>query len=86
MRCTPPSHRMQKRGWLQAEWGLRQQRKAKYYWPTAAGERELRKNAENWRATRGRITRTGGHGMIRVEILGLATRDRDSRPPAFPAR
>ena len=36
-------HRMQKRGWLQAEWGLSDNnRKAKYYALTAAGQRELR--------------------------------------------
>ena len=43
-------HRMQKRGWLQAEWGLSDtNRKAKYYSLTAAGQRELRKNADTWR-------------------------------------
>jgi transcriptional regulator len=43
-------HRMQKRGWLRAEWGLSDNnRKAKYYSLTAAGQRELRRNAENWR-------------------------------------
>jgi transcriptional regulator len=43
-------HRMQKRGWLQAEWGLSDtNRKAKYYSLTAAGQRELRRNADNWR-------------------------------------
>jgi len=43
-------HRMQKRGWLRAEWGLSDNnRKAKYYSLTAAGQRELGRNAENWR-------------------------------------
>ena len=43
-------HRMQKRGWLHAEWGLSDNnRKAKYYSLTAAGQRELGRNAENWR-------------------------------------
>lgn len=43
-------HRMQKRGWLQAEWGLSDaNRKAKYYSLTAAGQRELRRNADTWR-------------------------------------
>ena len=43
-------HRMQKRGWLQAEWGLSDNnRKAKYYSLTASGQKELRRNADNWR-------------------------------------
>ena len=43
-------HRMQKRGWLQAEWGLSDNnRKAKYYSLTTAGQKELRRNAETWR-------------------------------------
>lgn len=43
-------HRMQKRGWLLAEWGLSDNnRKAKYYSLTPAGQRELRRNADSWR-------------------------------------
>ena len=36
-------HRMERRGWLAAEWGLSDHnRRAKYYQLTAAGRRELR--------------------------------------------
>ena len=46
----PALHRLVKRGWLQAEWGLSDNnRKAKYYSLTAAGQKELRRNAETWR-------------------------------------
>ena len=43
-------HRLEKRGLIQAEWGLSDNnRKAKYYSLTAAGQKELRRNAETWR-------------------------------------
>ena len=36
-------HRMEKRGWVESEWGLSENnRKAKYYQLTPAGRRELR--------------------------------------------
>lgn len=42
-------HRMEKRGWLRAEWGISDNnRKAKFYSLTAAGERELRSATERW--------------------------------------
>jgi len=42
-------HRMQKRGWLEAEWGVSENnRRAKYYGLTAAGERELTKASGDW--------------------------------------
>lgn len=43
-------HRMHRRGWLSAEWGLSDNnRKAKYYALTAAGRRQLAANVERWR-------------------------------------
>jgi transcriptional regulator len=40
-------HRMEKRGWLEAEWGLSENnRKAKYYQLTAAGRRQLRSQTD----------------------------------------
>ncbi len=42
-------HRMEKRGWIEAEWGLSDNnRKAKYYQLTTPGRRQLRAEAERW--------------------------------------
>jgi transcriptional regulator len=44
-------HRLEERGWVQAEWGLSENnRKAKYYELTAAGRRHLRQKASDWTA------------------------------------
>jgi PadR family transcriptional regulator, regulatory protein PadR len=45
----PALHRMERRGWIEAEWGLSEsKRKAKYYRLTAAGRAQLRVAARNW--------------------------------------
>lgn len=45
----PALHRMERRGWLEAEWGLSEaNRKAKYYRLTAAGRSQLKAAAKNW--------------------------------------
>jgi transcriptional regulator len=42
-------HRMERHGWVSAEWGLSENnRKARYYQLTAAGRRQLRRQAEQW--------------------------------------
>lgn len=42
-------HRMQQRGWLEAEWGVSDSnRRAKYYSLTRAGRAELRKASGDW--------------------------------------
>ena len=42
-------HRMEKRGWLEAEWGLSDNnRKAKYYQLTQVGRKQLRAKAAVW--------------------------------------
>lgn len=42
-------HRMEKRGWLESEWGLSENnRKAKYYQMTALGRKQLRAKADVW--------------------------------------
>ena len=42
-------HRLEKRSWLEAEWGLSENnRKAKFYRLTPAGEKKLRSGAETW--------------------------------------
>ena len=45
----PALHRMERRGWIDAEWGLSEaKRKAKYYRLTAAGRAQLKVAARNW--------------------------------------
>ena len=45
----PALHRLEKRGWLTAEWGESENnRKAKYYRLTAEGRRQLKLETENW--------------------------------------
>src|SRR3990172_8835158 len=45
----PALHRMERRGWIAAEWGLSEsRRKAKFYELTAAGREELKAKAKTW--------------------------------------
>ena len=45
----PALHRMEKRGWVESEWGLSENnRKAKYYQLTSEGRRQLRAQAATW--------------------------------------
>jgi transcriptional regulator len=45
----PALHRMERRGWIEAEWGLSEaKRKAKYYRLTATGRAQLKVAAKNW--------------------------------------
>jgi transcriptional regulator len=47
----PALHRLQRRGWLDEEWGVTETgREAKYYRLTPAGRRRLRGEVERWRA------------------------------------
>lgn len=42
-------HRMEARGWVEAEWGLSENnRKAKYYELTATGRKQLRAKSVRW--------------------------------------
>jgi transcriptional regulator len=46
----PALHRMQRRAWIEATWGVSENnRRAKYYRLTAKGRRRLRTAAEEWR-------------------------------------
>ena len=43
-------HRLEARGWIEAEWGLSENnRRAKYYSLTADGRRELRSEVTTWK-------------------------------------
>ena len=45
----PALHRMEHRGWIEAEWGISEhKRRAKYYRLTALGRRILRERTESW--------------------------------------
>ena len=47
----PALHRLQRRGWLDEEWGVTETgREAKYYRLTPVGRRQLRSEIERWRA------------------------------------
>ena len=44
-------HRMEERGWVEAEWGQSEKgKRAKFYRLTAAGRRALRAETESWNA------------------------------------
>lgn len=45
----PALHRLQKRGWLKAEWGVSEaNQRAKYYTLTAAGKAQLLREQDRW--------------------------------------
>jgi transcriptional regulator len=46
---SPALHRMERRGWIAAEWGLSEtRRKAKFYELTTAGRDQLKAKAKSW--------------------------------------
>ena len=46
----PALHRLERRGWIKAEWAASDNnRQAKYYELTAAGRRQLKTEAASWR-------------------------------------
>ena len=46
----PALHRLEERGWVEAEWGVSENnRRAKYYTLTPAGRAQLRAEAASWR-------------------------------------
>ena len=56
----PALHRMEKKGWLRAEWGLSESnRKAKFYRLTRPGRRRLAAQTESWE----RVSAAIGHVM-----------------------
>lgn len=45
----PALHRLEKQGWIEAEWGLSENnRKAKFYKLTPAGRKQLREETASW--------------------------------------
>ena len=46
----PALHRLERRGWIRAEWGVSDNnRRAKYYALTARGRKQLAAETESWR-------------------------------------
>jgi transcriptional regulator len=51
-------HRLEARGWVEAEWGVSENnRRAKYYSLTAAGKRQLRDEVATWQRYAAAMTR-----------------------------
>ena len=52
----PALHRLEKRGWLGAEWGESENgRQAKFYKLSAKGKQQLRKEESNWNRLAGAV-------------------------------
>lgn len=52
----PALHRMERRGWIEAEWGLSEtKRKAKYYQLTDSGRAQLKAKTKSWQSLVGAI-------------------------------
>jgi transcriptional regulator len=46
----PALHRLERRGWIKAKWGTSENnRRAKYYELTRAGQKQLEAETDNWR-------------------------------------
>ena len=54
----PALHRLEHEGWIAAEWGASENnRKAKFYRLTRAGQRQLEAETENWERLAGAVGR-----------------------------
>jgi len=54
----PALHRLEEQGWIASEWGVSDNnRQAKFYRLTKAGERQLARETENWNEVSLAITR-----------------------------
>ncbi len=52
----PALHRMEERGWIEAEWGTSEKnRRARFYRLTAAGRRQLTRETESWKVYAGAV-------------------------------
>jgi PadR family transcriptional regulator PadR len=60
----PALHRLERKGWIRAEWGVSDaNRRARYYELTAAGKRQLQVEVHRWARMSGAIERVmGTHG------------------------
>ncbi len=54
----PSLHRMERKGWVESEWGLSENnRKAKYYTLTKTGRNQLAAETSTWSAFAGAVTK-----------------------------
>jgi PadR family transcriptional regulator PadR len=54
----PALHRLEKRGWISASWGLSENnRRAKYYQLTTRGRQQLRAETSTWSTFTGAVTK-----------------------------
>ena len=54
----PALLRMEQEGWISAKWGVSEKnRKARFYWITAAGRKQLAKETQDWRRMSSTIER-----------------------------
>jgi transcriptional regulator len=54
----PALHRLEEQGWIASEWGTSENnREAKFYRLTRAGQRQLQIETENWHRITGAVTR-----------------------------
>ena len=62
-------HRMEERGWIEAEWGLSENnRRAKYYQLTASGRGQLREQSARWTRYAEAVFRVLGATRQRVSV------------------
>ena len=69
-------HRMEKRKWLESEWGLSDNnRRAKFYVLTDLGRRQLRTGARDWRAYAEAVLKVldAGGGVVEAAVEGGAS-------------
>ncbi len=54
----PALHRLEQQGWIKSEWGTSENnRRAKYYSLTRAGDTQLTEETENWERLSGAVAR-----------------------------
>jgi DNA-binding PadR family transcriptional regulator len=54
----PALHRLERRGWLESEWGLSENnRRAKFYQLTTQGRQQLRAKAASWTRYAGAVSK-----------------------------
>ncbi len=62
----PALHRIERQGWIAAEWGLSESnRKARFYSLTRAGRAELKRRTEQWERVSGAVAR-----VLAPEVAG----------------
>ena len=63
----PALYRMERKGWIEAEWGMSELgRKAKFYQLTASGRARLRAEVAAWRRFSGAVTKVLGTESARA--------------------